>query len=187
MRAEAYVAASGYRGRAVTALTGPDLTTDKTRLGFDAQLYYALPTLGGGSLRGELYTGENLNSDSLKANVVFVATSPPPRDPTKDARVLRAGADASHLATDFTGWYVMAVQNLGEKLQAVARVEQFDPNTDLEHDQFDRVSLGANWFYDGFTRITVAYDVITTDVAAGAGRFVDPKDNLWTVQFQHKF
>lgn len=170
-------AASYYTGRALTALTGPDVRSDRTRLGFDAQAIYALPTLGGGSLRGEWYQGMNVNADSIRT-LVFVSGA---------ARLLRPGADAGHLATDFTGGYVMWVQNLGEKLQAAARWDLFDLNTDVDHDQFERVSLGANYFYDGFTRITAAYDIITTDVAAPGGGFIDPKDNLWTIQFQHKF
>ena len=174
------VAASYYAGKNVTALTGPDLETDKTRLGFDAQLFYELPTLGGGSLRGEFYQGENLNADSAKALVVAPTSANP-------VTLLRAGADPEHLATDFTGWYAMWVQSLGDKFQFAGRVEAFDPNTDLEHDQFERVSLGLNYFFDGFTRITAAYDIAKTDVSVGGGNFEDPKDNLWTIQFQHKF
>jgi hypothetical protein len=67
------------------------------------------------------------------------------------------------------------------------RHDTYDSNTDLDHDQFARTSLAANWFYDGFTRVTVSYDVPTTDRALGGGRFEDPKDNLWIVQVQHKF
>ena len=85
------------------------------------------------------------------------------------------------------GWYVMWVQNLGEKLQFAARYDMYDPNTDLAHDQFARVGLGFNYFYDGYTRITVAYDIQKTDKALPGGGFDDPADNLWTVQFQHKF
>jgi hypothetical protein len=174
------VATSYYRGVQVTPLTGPDIETDKTRLGFDGQLYYQLPALGGGTVRGELYTGENVNADSVKAIVVAPAAP-------STGRVLRAGADPSHLSTDFVGWYAMWVQNLGEKWQAAARLERFDPNTDLDHDQFDRVSLGLNYFYDGFVRLTAAYDITRTDLALGGGRFEDPQDNLWTVQVQLKF
>lgn len=101
-------------------------------------------------------------------------------------RLLRAGADPAHLATDFVGGYVMWVQNLGERFQAAARYDVYDPNSDLDHDQFARVSLGANWFYDGFTRVTVAYDIPKTDALIG-GVYDDPHDNLWTVQVQHKF
>jgi hypothetical protein len=146
------VAASGYWGETLIPVAGPDVRLDRTRLGFDAQLYYELPGAGGGSLRGELYDGEN-----------------------------PVGA----VSADFLGWYAMWVQNLGEKLQLAARYEEFDPSTDLAHDQFERVSLGVNAFYDGFTRITVAYDIPTTEPASTG--FRDPKDNLWTVQFQHRF
>ena len=173
-------AVSYYDGKALTPLTGPDIETEKTRLGFDAQAYYELPTFGGGSLKGEYYGGKNLNADSVRVLVVAPTTANP-------VTLLRAGADPGHLATDFTGWYGMLVQNLGEKWQAAARYDFFDPNTDLDHDQFERVSLGLNYFFDGYTRLTVAYDIPKTDRSLGAGQFEDPKDNLLTVQFQHKF
>lgn len=172
-------AVSYYTGRNTTPLTGPDVQTDKTRLGFDAQAYYELPRLGGGSLKGEYFAGKNANADSLKALVVEPTTANP-------VCLLRAGADPAHLATDFVGGYVMWVQNLGERFQAAARYDVYDPNSDLDHDQFARVSLGANWFYDGFTRVTVAYDIPKTDALIG-GVYDDPHDNLWTVQVQHKF
>jgi hypothetical protein len=171
--------ASYYGGHTTIPLTGADLVADKTRIGGDGQLYYELPSAGGGSLRGEYYTGENLNADSLRVLVV----APTPANPVT---LLRPGADPDHLDTPFTGGYVMWVQNLGEKFQLASRYDWFDPNSDLDHDQYERVSLGINWFYDGYTRLTVAYDIPKTDVAAGAG-YEDPKDNLWTVQLQHKW
>ena len=173
-------AASYYRGRQVTALTGPDVLTDKTRIGFDAQGFWTLPRAGGGSLRAEVYSGHEANGDSLKALVV----SPTSANPN---RLLKAGANAGHLATDMLGWYVMLVQSMGDRFQAVARYDVYDPNNDLDHDQFTRLGLGVNGFYDGYTRVTLSYDAITTDASAGAGRFTDPHDNLWTIQLQHKF
>lgn len=173
-------AASGYWGRSVTALTGPDVHTDKTRVGFDAQGFWTLTNVGGGSLRAEVYAGHDVNADSLKALVVTPTSANP-------YRLLRNGAVASHLATDVLGWYLMGVQNVGDRLQAVVRYDAYDPNTDIDHDQFARLGLGLNFFYDGFTRFTVSYDAITTDAAAGAGRYTDPHDNLWTFQLQHKF
>lgn len=173
------IALSAYLGENVTALTGPDVETDKSRLGVDAQCFYELPTLGGGSLRGEFYSGDNLNADSVKALVSAATTANP-------VTLLRPGADPAHLATRFVGWYAMWVQSLGEQFQLALRYDAYDPNEDLDHDQYTRVSVGLNWFYDGFTRITVAYDMPQTDVLAG-GQYNDPADNLWTVQFQHKF
>jgi hypothetical protein len=84
------------------------------------------------------------------------------------------------------GGYAMAVQNLGERLQAVVRYDQYDPNTALDHDAYRRWSFGLNAFYDGFTRFTVSYDAIRTESLI-AGRYLDPHDNLWTFQLQHKF
>lgn len=169
--------ASYYHGRQTTALTGADVQTDKTRVGLDAQAYYALPALGGGSLRFEGYLGHDVNADSVKALVSGAG----------GARLLLPGRDPAHLATDVRGGYLMWVQNAGERAQVVARYDVWDPNTDRDHDQYRRLSLGVNAFYDGFTRLTVAYDAIETEVSAGAGRWRDPKDNLWTFQLQHKF
>ena len=173
-------AVSGYWGRQVTPLTGTDVLTDKTRIGFDAQGFWTLPQIGGGSLRVEFYSGHDVNADSVRTLVVAPTTANP-------NRLLKAGADGSHLATDMRGGYVMAVQNLGERFQAVARFDTYDANVDLDHDQFDRWSLGLNAFFDGFTRVSVSYDAITTDAPAAGGRFTDPHDNLWTLQLQHKF
>lgn len=173
-------AVSYYDGRNTTPLTGPDIETDKTRLGVDAQWYYELPTFGGGSLRGELFDGTEVNPDSVRTLV----KSPTSDDPT---RTLKPGAVPEHLATDFTGWYAMWVQNLGERFQTVARYDAYDPNIDLDHDQFTRTAIGLSYFYDGFTRVTVAYDMPRTDKKAADGGFEDPNDNLWTLQFQHKF
>lgn len=169
--------ASYYRGRQTTALTGDDVQTDKTRYGLDAQAYYALPSLGGGSLRFEGYLGHDVNADSVKALVSGASGS----------RLLLPGRDPAHLATDVRGGYLMWVQNAGERAQVVARYDVWDPNADRDHDQYRRLSLGVNAFYDGFTRLTVSYDAIETEVSAGAGRWRDPKDNLWTFQVQHRF
>lgn len=181
-------AVSYYDGHNTTPLTGPDVETDKTRLGVDAQLYYALPMVGGGSLKGEFYRGKEINPDSVRTMTTASSASP---------RLLLAGADPTHFATDFLGWYAMWVQNLGEKLQLAARYDQYDPNTDVDLDHFKRASVGLNYFYDGFTRITVSYDAPTTrpnpsgsaryNAANPAARPTDPHDNLWTVQVQHKF
>ena len=177
------LAVSGYAGHALTPLTGPDVETRKTRLGADAQVYYGLPHLGGGTLRGELYRGKEVDADSVKALIATVRDA----SGAATARLLKPGADGAHLATDFLGWYAMWVQDLGDRLQVVARYDAYDPNTDAGHDQFQRVSVGANAFYDGNTRLTVAYDLPRTSVYdASTGRYADVKDNLLTLQLQHK-
>jgi hypothetical protein len=175
-------AASYYFGHQTTPLTGPDIETDRTRLGFDTQVFYSAPALGGGSLRAEIYAGHDANTDSLKSIVVAVTSGA-----TGGARVLAAGRESGHVATDVRGGYLMLVQNLGERAQFVARYDRWDPDTNKEHDQYERLGFGVNAFYDGFTRLTVSYDAISTETSAGAGRWRDPRDNLWTFQLQHKF
>lgn len=174
------VAGSIYSGRNVIPLADSSLTRDrslthdKTRYGADAQFFYQVPGLGGGSLKGEFYTGHEANSDSVKA--------------LTSSRVLKKGKDVNHLATDFTGWYAMWVQNIGEQLQVAARYDFFDPNADFEHDQYSRLGAAINYFFDGNIRVTVAYDAPKTDKWRKSDKtWYDPKDNLWTVQFQHKF
>jgi len=173
------VGVSVLDGEALTPLTGSDALTDRQRFGADAQLYYQLPAAGGGTLRGEYYAGHELNADSVKA-----LTTTPGGGPT--GTVLRAGANSEHLATDVTGWYVMWVQNWGDRVQFAARYDAYDPNVDVDHDQFERWSTGLNYFYDGNTRLTLSYDVPRTERLVG-GRYDDLDDNLWTVQVQLKY
>lgn len=172
-------AVSYYTGRWLTPLTGTDVVTDKTRLGLDAQTFWELPAVGGGSLRAEYYGGREVNPDSVKALTVTPASP-------ASGRLLRPGASPAHFATDMQGWYVMWVQNVGERLQLAARWDTYDPDTGLDHDQYERTSLGINWFHDGYTRVTVAYDIPKTEKRV-AGRWTDPHDNLWTLQVQHKY
>ena len=173
------VAVSGYSGTGLVPYTGPEVSFDRTRYGGDAQGYYALPRLGGGSLKGEFYLGTNLNTDSLKT----FTQAPTAANPVT---LLKPGVDPAHFSTEFRGWYVMWVQNLGEQFQAAARYDEYDPNTTLAHDQYQRWSLGVNYFYDGFVRLTAAYDIPKTD-AVVAGGYADPKDNRWTFQVQLKY
>jgi hypothetical protein len=152
----------------------------RTRYGADAQGYWELTKLGAGSLRGEVYLGENANADSVSAWVQAPTSANP-------VRLLRPGASPGNLDTDFLGWYAMAVQSLGERFQFAVRYEEYDPNVDMARDRFRRWNAAAHWFPEGHTRVTVAYEIPRTKVSAGGGTFVDPKDNAWTVQFQHRF
>jgi len=165
-------AVSGYDGKETTPLIGPDHESDKTRIGADAQIRYGVPSLGKGTVLAEGYWGKDLNADSLKALV--------------SSNLPVAGADLSHLSTDFQGGYVMVLQHVNRQTQIALRWDWFDPNTDLDHDQYTRLSAGINYFYDDQTRITVSYDAPDTDKPKGGG-FADPEDNVWTFQLQYKF
>lgn len=173
------VAASGYHGSSVVAMTGRDVGVDRTRFGADAQYFYALPRLGGGSLRGEWYTGEEANPDSVSALTTKVTSDRP-------IRMLKSGASPGHLDSEFQGGYLMWVQNLGDRFQAAARYEVFDRNIDVDHDRYERWNLGLNYFFDGFTRLTLACDIPRTQARSGRA-WIDPDDNLWTFQAQYRF
>jgi len=166
--------ASWYQGKALIPLTGPDVQVDRTRFGLDGEIGFTAGSVGASIVRGELYLGRNPNPDSLSA----LTTS------AGGGTVLVPGANHDHLSTDFLGGYVMLVQDFGKKVQLAARYEQFDPNTDVDHDQFERFGVGVNYFWDSHTRITLAYDIPKTEVGPNRN---DPADNAWTLQFQHKF
>jgi hypothetical protein len=171
---------SGYAGKATVPLTGPDAALPRSRVGIDAQAYFELPRLGGGTIRGELWGGHQVNPDS----VATLTTRPTAANPV----VLPvAGANLNHLATDFRGFYVMAVQNVGTRFQVAGRYDRYDPNTDRDHDQYARWNFAVHAFYEGLTRFTVAYEMPRTERPDGAGGHVDAKDNQWTLQFQHTF
>lgn len=179
------VAGSAYVGKNMvlidtTAASLRKVQIDRTRYGADAQCYYQLSSLsglplGGGSLKFEFYTGKDFNTAAF--------------DATK--RKLKAGRAINDLASDFIGWYGMVVQNFGEALQFAARYDYWDPNTKtdtdaVEHDQYRRIGVALNWFYDANTRLTVAWDNPRTETKVGSV-YADPQDNAWIFQLQHKF
>jgi len=174
------VATSIYSGENVIPLADSSytrdrhVTHDKSRFGADAQFYYQLPHLGGGSLKGEFYVGHEVNPDSVRT--------------LAPGRVLRGGKDPEHLATDFSGWYVMWVQNIQERFQVAARYDVYDPNTDVDRDRYERIGGALHYFYDANVRLTAAYDAPTTErFRRSNATWYDPQDNVWTIQFQHKF
>jgi len=172
-------AVSAYVGEYPIGLTGPDVMVDRTRFGADFQGYWELPSAGGGTLRGEFYTGEEANPDS----VAVLTTKPSSSAPV---RLLKPRAVASNLDTEFLGWYLMLVQNLGERFQVAVRYDDYDRNTGVDGDEYTRWNMGLNWFYDGYTRFTLAYEV--PDVSTTAGVSVpNTEDNLLTFQAQFKF
>lgn len=170
-------AVSGYAARAATPLTGPDIVTDKTRFGADAQTRYEIAGLGTGELRGELFFGRQVNPDSVKALTSTLGGSVLPV----------AGANLDHFATDVAGGYVTWVQSFARHYSFAARWDAYDPNVDVDHDLFTRVSLALHGRYGRHVTASVAYEIPDTERRTPAGAYEDPHDNRWTVQFQHKF
>jgi hypothetical protein len=174
---------SWYGGDEVYPLTGPDATVDKRRLGFDVEGYYELPALGGGSVTFEFYDAEGLNADAIKANTTALKDTAGATIGT----VLKPGSTASSLASESRGWYAMWVQNLGAHAQFALRYDTYDPNLDLDHDQYQRWNLALHGFYAGAVRATLQYEIPSTEAKQGDGSYRDPKDNALTAQLQIKY
>lgn len=170
-------AVSGYAARAATPLTGPDVITDKTRFGADLQARYEFVPLGAGELRAEGFFGRQVNPDSVKA----LTTS------AGGAVLPAAGADTGHFATDVAGGYVTWIQSFAGRWAFAARWDVYDPNTDIDHDQFSRVALALHGHHGRHVRASVLYEIVDTERVTAAGGYTDPHDNRWTVQIQHKF
>jgi hypothetical protein len=83
------------------------LRYERVRLGADAQLYFDVPAVGGLVLRGEVIWASDSNLDY--AGVA--------KNECRDIESL--------------GWYATVVQNVGDHLGAVVRVDQFDRNTGI--------------------------------------------------------
>jgi hypothetical protein len=169
-------ALSGYAARGAVPLTGPDAAHDKTRIGADVQAGYAIARLGKGELHAEWFAGRQVNPDSVKALTLTAG----------GATLPVANADLDHLATDFAGGYVTWVQGFATHLQFAARWDTWDPNADVDHDEFQRVSLALHGHHGKNIRASVLYEIPHTARPAPGGGFEDPHDNRWTVQIQHK-
>ncbi|MEO6096747.1 MAG: hypothetical protein ABIW76_14035 [Fibrobacteria bacterium] len=171
-------------------------TYDRNLTGLDAQLYYDIPVLGGISLRGEYWWGEWA---SVNGNTGLYTL----------------GDTNGIYLRNVASWYVMAVQNIGNKNQIAVRYDMFDPNTDAEGDDIGKlrtsklnvndlalstIGLGWNYFWDDAVRFTLNYDINMNEKAnsaavgsnaAGSATFKkwsdDFENNQFTVRMQVKF
>jgi phosphate-selective porin len=79
------------------------------------------------------------------------------------------------------GYYLTLGYTLpNEKLQVVARYDNYDPNTVLDNNAINRYVLAANWYFTKITRIQLEYDIVREQDAQ-----ID--NNLLAVQFQAAF
>jgi phosphate-selective porin len=163
---------------------------DRNLMGVDAQVYYDIPVIGGISLRGEYWWGDWV---SVNGNTALYTL----------------GDTNGVYLRKVSSWYMMAVQNIGNKNQLAVRYDMFDPNTDVEGGDIGRakssklnvndaaqstLGLGWNYFWDDAVRFTLNYDINMnekTSKAAGGAAFTkwsdDFENNQWTVRMQVKF
>ncbi len=175
-----------------TATVAVDSTTryiNRNYIGFDAQLYYDLPVIGGFSLRGEFITGKQPGTSSN--NAVYKA---------KEGDVY---------SRNFYGYYINYVQNIGLQNQFVLKYDVYDPNKDVKGSEIGAAgvsskfgaadikysTLGFGWVYhwDSNVKFVFYYDMVKNETVASTatGALVpfksDLKDNVFTCRVQYKF
>lgn len=158
---------------------------DRSYLGFDLQVYYALPLIGNFSFRGEYIKGKQPGGSSSSS------TSP---------TSLLTG---DIFLRNFSGYYVNYVQNLGERNQLVVKYDVYDPNVDVEGDQIGSVAsaklgagdlkystlgIGLIHYWDDNIKFVLYYDSVSNETSTKlAGFNNDLKDNVVTFRVQYRF
>jgi hypothetical protein len=105
----------------------------RTRLGADVQAYFDVPSVGGLALKGEVIWGK----DSA------IYWNDQPGNPATDVKKL--------------GWILTAVQNIGDRLGVVVRVDQIDPNRSKDKDKVTTVGGGLMVYASNNARASVIY------------------------------
>jgi hypothetical protein len=166
-------------------------TSARNVTGVDMQVYYTIPVIGdlvgGTAVRGEYLWGSTPG--------------------TKGSSGPYTTATTALVEREFVGWYVILVQNIGNKVQGLVKYDSYDPNTKVSGSdigkpgrslnvndvKFTTLGLGAVYHWDENVKITGYYDMVTNEKvnAAATGTLYaytkDLKDNVITARVQVKF
>jgi len=157
---------------------------DRNYVGFDLQVYYDLPVIGGFSLRGEYITGKQPAGPLTSVSPVILL----PTD-----LYLR----------EFAGYYINYVQNLGDRFQLVVKYDVYDPNTSVSGDEignvaaaklgpadikFSTLGFGLVHYWDDNVKFVFYYDMVENETTNNISAYNnDLKDDVFTVRMQYKF
>jgi hypothetical protein len=81
---------------------------------------------------------------------------------------------------DVDGWYFYALQNLGTRHQLVARIDEYDPNTDAGSDAVRTIGGSYIFHWDAHSKVMLAYEKPDSETN-------DPADNVFTLRYQFSF
>jgi hypothetical protein len=81
---------------------------------------------------------------------------------------------------DVDGWYLYAIQNIGTRHQLVARIDEYDPNTDANGDAVRTLGGSYIFHWDAHSKVMLAYETPKSEAN-------DPADNVLTVRYQFSF
>jgi hypothetical protein len=81
---------------------------------------------------------------------------------------------------DVDGWYFYAIQNIGTRHQLVARVDEYDPDTD--GDDNATLTIGGSYIFhwDAHSKVMAAYERPRNEAN-------DPDDDVLTLRYQYSF
>jgi len=80
------------------------------------------------------------------------------------------------------GYYVtLGYTPIKDKLQVVVRLDNYDPNTNVDDNITNKYILGASYFFNKYTRIQLEYDLVLEEAET------QKENNLFAIQFQAAF
>jgi len=104
---------------------------------------------------------------SYEANPVFI----------RGEYILRQDDLPGGGSLDMNGGYLLGGYELTGDLEAFARYEYYKPNTNMDDNHFSAVTIGANYYFIGNTRLSANYEFRNDELNPDLG-------NLFTVQMQ---
>jgi hypothetical protein len=163
----------------------------RTYLGFDAQFYYDVPSIGGLILRGEYIFGTQPGTSST--------TSSPAAQPAGDG-----------FKRSFSGYYVYLIQNIGNDDQILVKYDVYNPNTNVSASDFSKTNstlgvadltyntlgLGLVHHWDANVKFVFYYEIVSNTQLTAANFATnsslypytdDVRDNVFTFRVQYKF
>ena len=81
---------------------------------------------------------------------------------------------------DVDGWYFYAIQNLGTKHQLVMRLDEYDPDTDVDNNAIRTINPSYIFHWDAHSKVMASYEFIENEAN-------DPDDNVFTLRYQFLF
>ena len=145
------VGGSAYRGEDLVATSTQAAGREFAKERYGVDFQWATPVPGLG-VRGEYITG-------------------------KQAPASGTSRTESH---DVDGWYFYAIQNLGTRHQLVLRLDEYDPDTDVDDNAVRTINPSYIFHWDAHSKIMAAYELIENEAN-------DPDDNVFTLRYQYSF
>lgn len=81
---------------------------------------------------------------------------------------------------DVDGWYVYAIQNIGTRHQFAVRIDEYDPDTNVDDNAIRTINPSYIFHWDAHSKVMASYELIESQAS-------DPDDNVFTLRYQFSF